>query len=148
MDRALQTKLTMAALRSAHYRNLGIRGSATAGRLIRAATDRAAAASERLFIGMLREAGIRGWRVNHPWNPDDRWSTVDVAFVVELLAIEIGGWAWHHSPDRFQRDRNKQNDLILAGWTVLRFTWFDLTNEPDLVIRKVRNALGHAQHRR
>jgi very-short-patch-repair endonuclease len=58
------------------------------------------------------------------------------------VAIEIDGWAWHSAPDRFQRDRTKQNDLL--GWTVLRFTWFDLSQNPDDVIRRVRAALRHS----
>ena len=49
--------------------------------------------------------------------------------------------AWHHSPDRFQRDRRKQNDLVARGWTVLRFTWSDLTTRPEYVVRQVREAL-------
>ena len=141
LDRALQTKVTMSSLRSTYYDNLGIQGSAAAGRLIRAAADRTAAASERLFIRLLKEAGIRGWRVNHYWSRADPYSTIDVAFVGQQVAIEIDGWAWHHSPDRFQRDRTKQRALALAGWTVLRFTWFDLTEHPARVISDVRQAL-------
>jgi very-short-patch-repair endonuclease len=138
MDRALQTTLTMAELRACYYRNLGMAGSRAAGDLIRAAADKSAAASERVFLGLLKSAGIRGWRVNYRWDPSDP-RTIDVAFVAERVAIEIDGWAWHSAPDRFQRDRTKQNDLM--GWTVLRFTWFDLSKNPDDVIRRVRAAL-------
>ncbi len=143
LDRALQTKVGLADVRAAHYRNLGSHGSKEAGNLLQAAADRSSAASERLFIKLLRDAGIRGWRVNQRWHPASR-STLDVAFIAEKLAIEIDGWAWHHTPDRFQRDRTKQNELIAAGWTVLRFTWFDLTQRPEEVIRAVRHALGRA----
>ena len=132
----------MYELRSAYYRNLGIEGSRVAGDLIRAAADRTAAASERLFIRLLKSAGIKGWRVNYQWSRADPRSTVDVAFVRERLAIEIDGWAWHHSRERFQRDRTKQTALALAGWTVLRLTWFDLTNSPDRVIRDIQAALA------
>jgi very-short-patch-repair endonuclease len=38
------------------------------------------------------------------------------------LVIEVDGWAYHRTPDRFQRDRERQNRLVAAGWTVLRFT--------------------------
>jgi len=148
LDRALQTRVTLADLRLAHYRNLGMHGSTSAGHLLRAAADGSAAASERRFIALLKGAGIRGWRVNYPWNPANDKTTVDIAFVTERLAIEIDGWAWHHSPDRFQRDRAKQNQLVGAGWTVLRFTWFDLTNRPDAVIRQVRAALDIARSAR
>lgn len=140
MDRALQTKLTMADLRACYYRNLGIAGSQAAGHLIRAAADKTAAASERVFLGLLKSAGIRGWRVNYQWDPADPRS-IDVAFVRERVAIEIDGWAWHSSPHRFRADRIKQNDLFDLQWKVLRFTWLDLTQEPDDVIRRVRSAI-------
>ncbi len=146
LDRALQTKVSFPEVRAAHYRNLGTHGSKDAGKLLRAAADRTAAGSERLFIKLLRDAGIRGWRVNHEWDRCSR-STVDLAFVAERIAIEIDGWAWHHTPDRFQRDRTKQNQLTAAGWTVLRFTWFDLTDRPQDVVRAVRMALGKAHAR-
>jgi very-short-patch-repair endonuclease len=148
LDRALQTRVTLSELRLAHYRNLGMYGSACAGQLLRAAADGSAAESERRFVALLKSAGIRGWRVNYRWNPTNNRTTVDIAFVTERLAIEIDGWAWHHSPDRFQRDRAKQNQLVGAGWTVLRFTWFDLTNRPDDVIRQVRAALAAAHSAR
>jgi len=148
LDRALQTRVSLSDLRLARYRNLGMHGSASAGKLLRAAADGSAAASERRFIALLKEAGVRGWRVNYAWNPANDRTTVDITFVTERLAIEIDGWAWHHSPDRFQRDRTKQNQLVSAGWTVLRFTWFDLTNRPDDVIRQVRAALDIARSAR
>jgi len=141
MDRALQTKLTMSSLRASYYRNIGIAGSQAAGHLIRAAADKTAAASERMFLGLLKSAGIRGWRVNHHWDESDE-RTIDVAFVAERLAIEIDGWAWHSSPDRFQRDRTKQNDLSRLGWTVLKFTWLDLMGRPEDVVRRVRDGIG------
>ena len=64
-------------------------GSAAIGHLVRAAADRTAAASERVFLGLLKSSAIRGWRVNYVWNPphDDR--SIDVAFVRERLAIEM-----------------------------------------------------------
>ena len=143
LDHALQNRLSFEQVRAAYYRNIGFAGNERAGELLRAAADRSAAVSERLFIKLLKDAGIRGWRINYSWNPADKRS-IDVAFVREFLAIEIDGWAWHHTPDRFQRDRTKQNDLADLGWTVLRFTWFDLTQRPDEVVRRVRAQLATA----
>jgi very-short-patch-repair endonuclease len=57
------------------------------------------------------------------------------------IAIEIDGWAWHTDVQRFRTDRRKGNALVRAGWTVLRFTWHDLTNRPDYVISEIRAAL-------
>jgi very-short-patch-repair endonuclease len=66
---------------------------------------------------------------------------VDVAFGQVRLAIEVDGWAFHTTPARFQRDRQRQNRLVAAGWTVLRFTWHDLTDRPDYVLATVRALL-------
>lgn len=55
----------------------------------------------------------------------------------------MDGRAWHSAGDRFQRDRTRQNALVAAGYTVLRFTWFDVTERPEYVIRTVREMIGN-----
>lgn len=65
---------------------------------------------------------------------------IDVAFLTRRLAIEVDGWAWHSDVDRFAHDR-RQNALVLTGWTVLRFTWHDLTSRPQTVIAQIRAAV-------
>ena len=46
-----------------------------------------------------------------------------------------------------QRDRTRQNALVLAGWTVLGFTWRDFTRRRTDVVRAVAAALelGHSR---
>lgn len=58
-----------------------------------------------------------------------------------MVAVEVDGWAWHSDPARFGRDRHRQNELVLGGWKVLRFTWHDLTHRPTKVIADIRAAL-------
>ena len=70
-------------------------------------------------------------------------SVPDLAFPDLRLAIEIDGWAWHHNPERFQEDRRRQNALVAAGWTVLRFTWADLVERPEQVLATVVRTLRH-----
>jgi very-short-patch-repair endonuclease len=41
----------------------------------------------------------------------------------------------------FQADRTTTNVLQLVGYTVLRFTWADLTRRPEMVARQIRTAL-------
>ncbi len=43
--------------------------------------------------------------------------------------------------DRFVADRRRQNALVNARWTVLRFTWHDLDARPDDVLNEIRVAL-------
>jgi hypothetical protein len=66
---------------------------------------------------------------------------IDDAFGARRLAVEVDGWAWHSDVDRFAQDRRRQNALVLAGWTVLRFTWHDLMSRPQAVVAEIRAAL-------
>ncbi len=142
VDHALQRRVSFDALRQAHSRNLGGRGSAAAAALLAAAADRAASAAERKAIALLRAAGLAGWRQHYRLCGYE----VDLAFPDEQVAIEVDGWAWHQDAERFRRDRQRQNAVVLAGWTVLRFTWHDLTQRPDEVIAEIRIALHDRQN--
>ncbi|HTK63181.1 MAG TPA: type IV toxin-antitoxin system AbiEi family antitoxin domain-containing protein [Pseudonocardia sp.] len=138
LDRALQRSISHAAVCRAHSRQLNATGSRVAGDLLAAAGDRAASAAERLLIGILRAAGLRGWKVAHPVGPVH----LDVAFVREKVALEVDGWAWHWDVGRFRADRRRQNELVMRGWTVLRFTWHDLHDHQDRVLAEIKAALA------
>ncbi|MEO8330441.1 MAG: type IV toxin-antitoxin system AbiEi family antitoxin domain-containing protein, partial [Candidatus Nanopelagicales bacterium] len=90
-------------------------GKAQATEVLSAA-DGALFVAEKLAVRLLRESAITGWRANHSIKLHGNVVIVDIAFVAVLLAIEIDGFAFHSSPERFQRDRNRQNALIAAGW--------------------------------
>ncbi|GEM_PF-877438 len=38
--------------------------------------------------------------------------------------------------DAFQRDRSRQN-VLSQSWTVLRYTWADLTERPEHVVAEI-----------
>ena len=115
----------------------------SAARHPRSHSDRAAAKSERQLHALLRSAGIRNWTANYAvWVDGDLIAVVDVAIPSRLLALEIDGMAYHVDVDRFRRDRWRQNHLVALGWTVLRFTWADLTERPDYVAAAVAQALA------
>lgn len=103
-------------------------------------TDGAAAESERLAHRLLRAHGISGWVPNLNVVVGGRRFKLDIAFAQQRLAIEIDGFDYHRR-DRFQQDRTRQNALINAGWTVLRFTWSDLTERQDYVIATILQLL-------
>ena len=42
---------------------------------------------------------------------------VDAALPELKLAIEVDGFEHHSTPEAFQRDRTRQNDLVALGWT-------------------------------
>lgn len=68
-------------------------------------------------------------------------ANVDFAYPWARLAIEYDGAATHRdNPHVFREDRRRQNRLVAAGWTVLRFTAADL-REPDRIVATIRAAL-------
>lgn len=138
MDRALQRRLGLVDLQRAQRRNAGRYGSAQARRLLAAAAGGAHSEAERLFIALLQEAGITGWFANQRVGPYE----VDFVFPGPRLAVEIDGYAFHTDAAAFEYDRKRQNYLILNGWTVLRFTWLDLTTQPGRVLAEVRAAIS------
>ena len=138
MDSALQRHVELRTLWNAHLRNKGRHGSPAARRLLQAADGGARSEAERILVGLLRSAGITGWKANHPV----AGYKVDVAFPLPKVAIEVDGLAFHSSADDFQNDRVRQNAIALAHWQVLRFTWLDLTEHPERVIAEIRRATG------
>jgi hypothetical protein len=62
---------------------------------------------------------------------------IDVGFPELRIAIEVDGKSTHGDwSDRFDDDRERQNDLIAAGWHILRFTWRHL-QDPAYVISRI-----------
>ena len=68
-------------------------------------------------------------------------ATVDLLFAEARVAVEVDGWSGHNGRDAFERDRRRQNALVNAGYTVLRFTWRDLTTREEQVVQQIRTAL-------
>jgi hypothetical protein len=143
LDRALQKRwLTMEDLTHRIRSSVGRREAARLRRLAAGARGGERSAGERLFTGLLTRSRIGGWVTNVEIY-DDRGliGLADVVFRKARLIVEIDGWAFHTAPDRFQHDRARQNRLVAAGWTVVRFTWRDLTERPDHVLRTVITVL-------
>lgn len=67
---------------------------------------------------------------------------IDFAYPELKIAIELDGRADHSKKAVFEDDRHRQNELVLAGWTVLRFTWDDITKRPETVATTIKRALG------
>jgi very-short-patch-repair endonuclease len=93
--------------------------------------------AENLLISLLSGAGFTGYVVNLPVRLGTTSARIDVAFPHARVAIEVDGRAFHSSPGRFQSDRTRQNRLVAAGWRVLRFTWEDLSQRPEMVLRRI-----------
>jgi hypothetical protein len=67
---------------------------------------------------------------------------VDGLYGAERLVIELDGRRWHTRAADFDADRRRDRELTLAGYRLLRFSWPDITTDPDGVARQVREALA------
>ncbi|WCN81679.1 type IV toxin-antitoxin system AbiEi family antitoxin domain-containing protein [Micromonospora sp. LH3U1] len=62
------------------------------------------------------------------------------------VIAEADGRDAHGTPEAAFADRRRQNRLVNAGWTILRFTWQD-TLHPNYIPQTVRQAIAAAQRR-
>jgi very-short-patch-repair endonuclease len=144
LDRVLQQGLvTLDELRVTQARHLGRRGSAAAHRLLVQAGDHAASEPERRVIALLRRGGVTGWVVNRAVTlSTGQEFFLDLAFPEVRFALEIDGWAFHSTPDRFVRDRARKRALVADGWVVAEVTWDDLLHRPEQVLDEIRRTLA------
>jgi hypothetical protein len=69
-------------------------------------------------------------------------SEVDFAWRDARLIVEVDGYAYHRSPSAFEDDRARDFALTVVGWTVLRFTWAQITGRPGWVAAAIRRRLA------
>ncbi len=99
---------------------------------------------ERRATSLLKATGIVGWQTNVPISDSEGVIGLgDIVFRRERLVLELDGWA-HHSAagDRYEGDRRRQNRLTKAGWEVARYTWRQVTEQPDYLITDVQDRLA------
>lgn len=66
----------------------------------------------------------------------------DFFWPAHRLIVEVDGFQFHGSRWAFERDRRRDQAHIAAGYTVIRFTWRQLNEEPLRVIATIAMALG------
>lgn len=74
------------------------------------------------------------------FTPNGRFvARLDGAYPGPRVGIEFDGKETHERPEAVLRDRGRQNDLLALGWTVLRFTWWDVTRDTQRFVAMVRD---------
>lgn len=149
-------ELAAAAIRLRHCRldriedvladHPGARGRARLVAAVRLLGDdgaKARAEVEIAAVAALLEAGLpRPEIAFHVRDGKGRFiAEVDLAYPTWRLALEIDGYRWHSTPARKRADESRQNRLILAGWTVLRFSAEVVRRQPRILVDTVARAL-------
>ncbi|HET7417428.1 MAG TPA: hypothetical protein VFJ61_07390 [Solirubrobacterales bacterium] len=93
---------------------------------------------ERRFLELVLEAGL----------PQPRTNYVELGFELDCywpehrFAVELDLFETHGTRAAFERDRKRQEDLLLAGIQMTRVTGPRLEREPDEVMRRVGRLLS------
>ena len=97
----------------------------------------------RMVADLLVDAGLARPAMEHQVN-DVRGAflaQVDLAYPSHRLAVELDSKRWHLNSVSFERDPRRRNDLAVAGWTVLTFTWNDYKERPQALCAAVARIL-------
>ena len=146
IDLALQSRLIDAeSFTRAVQPHLG--SGHNGARCLRAMLERVASGSrseaEQRMGALLDRSGTGPWARNLPVRDASNRviAEIDFAHLGLRIAIEVDGRAHHTGRSAFERDRERQNILMLQGWLVLRFTWEQITQRPHEVLAAVRAAV-------
>lgn len=124
----------------------------TGATILRTALDRMATGSrseaEQRMARLLARSGTGSWVPNHLVRGQHGRiiAEIDFALLDLYIAIEVDGRAHHSDRHSFEHDRARQNDLTLRGWLVLRFTWEQITGNPEWVIATIEAAIEQRRH--
>jgi len=94
-------------------------------------------AMETRLLQILTDAGLpqpeRQYPVSSAKPPGRgaRQRKLDLAYPDLRVAIEFDGFDAHGTPTALRSDLARQNQVVLADWTVLRYTWADIWDEAD-----------------
>ena len=104
--------------------------------------DRGDGLLEARMARILREHGVRRPKFQYEIRLHGKLlARVDFAYPDDRVAIEVDGFDVHSTPTALQADLERQNRLVAAGWTVLRFTWLDIVRRPEWVVQQIRSVL-------
>jgi very-short-patch-repair endonuclease len=99
---------------------------------------------EERFLALCRSRHLPQPEVNVPLLD----YVVDFIWPDAKLVVEVDGRATHETRRAFQEDRDRDGRLAVAGYRVLRFTWWDVTRRPAVVADRVRRILSSLPFRR
>jgi very-short-patch-repair endonuclease len=96
--------------------------------------------AEQRFLRLITRARLPAPEVN-AWFEGYK---VDFLWRTHRLIVEVDGFAFHGSRERFENDRRRDGELTARGFRVMRVTWRQITQEPEVVLVQVAQALAIA----
>ena len=98
---------------------------------------------ERTFLRFCDRHGLPRPLVNHPIALSaHETATVDFCWPAQRVIVETDDRRTHLSPTAFENDRRRDAILTAAGWTILRYTYRRLRDEPEAVAAELGGLLS------
>jgi very-short-patch-repair endonuclease len=94
--------------------------------------------AERELLALIRRAGLPAPRTN----VKVRGHEVDLYWPEHRLVVEFDGWTYHSTRAAFERDRERDAALQLAGERVIRVTHRQLTRRPEALVAQFATGLA------
>jgi predicted transcriptional regulator of viral defense system len=91
--------------------------------------------TERRFFGLCERAGIPLPEVNRKVSR----MRIDAVWPAYRVAVELDGYEGHHTPAQMERDRRRELHARMNGYLVIRYTWSQVANEPDLILADLQH---------
>ncbi len=105
------------------------------------ADRRSANAFESLLRGTLIEAGITSFIPQYEIRAGPLRVHADLADPLSGVVLEADSFEFHGGRADFRRDCERYDELVAAGWIVLRLPWELVMFHPETVVRLVRAAM-------
>lgn len=93
---------------------------------------------EHRLLPLIEQAGLPAPVRQHPVAVRDTTVFLDFAWPLVRVAVECDGVFFHGRTTRLPWDDDRQNELVLRGWTILRVTWDRVHEQPELVVSQLR----------
>ncbi len=97
-------------------------------------------AAEQELLALLREGRLPAPECNVSVGRHE----LDFLWRAARIAVEVDGFRYHTTRQRFEGDRRKDSELVAAGITVLRLSWRQITDERVATAVKIGQALARA----
>jgi very-short-patch-repair endonuclease len=150
LDEAIRRGMTDAARLGAELRRCGSRRGTRLFRRLLASRDgsgeRTDSELEDKLLRLIRRARLPAPVVHYNVVHGDKWlGEVDFAYPQARIAIEAHGYRVHSLKRVWENDQCRENDLVRAGWKLLKATNRQLDQHPQSFLEVLRSLLGAAK---
>lgn len=97
---------------------------------------------EAVFADLLERQGLPRPRFNPDLFMQGRYFRPDCVWDERRVIVELDGRAVHGTRRAFESDRERDRIFAAEGWRVIRVTWRQLADSPELVVRDLRRVLS------